>query len=106
VIEGDAIVAGNERPGIPLTKAAPVALATTALSIVPTFGDDLVSSALDEITNSAAPSPYIGGIAAGLGPNCAGQLGDEAGGSVALGQLFGSRSALMFRPKGRLFGAG
>ena len=106
VIEGDAIVAGNERLGIPLTKAAPVALATTAPSIVPTFGDDLVSSALDEITNSAAPTPYLGKIAAGIGPNWAGQLGDEAGGSVALGQLFASRSALMFRPKGRLFGAG
>jgi hypothetical protein len=77
---------------------------TTAASVVPSFGDDLVSSALDQITNSAAPAPSFGVIAAEIDPNWANQLGTEAGGSAAPGQLFGSRSAFMFRPKGRPFG--
>ena len=90
MIEGDARVAGNERLGTPVTKGVPVALVTTAASIVPSFGDDPVSSALDEITNSATTAPYFGEIAAGTGPNWAGQLGNEVGGSAASGQLFGS----------------
>ena len=106
VIEGDAMVAGNQRLGTPATKGVSIAPVTSAASIVPSFGDDLVSSALDEITTPATPAPYFGEIAAGTGPNWAGQVGNEVGDSAVPGQLFGSRSALMFRPKGRLFGAG
>ena len=72
VIEGDAMVAGNERLGTPVTKGTPVALVTEGASVVPPFGEDLVSSALDEITTPAAPAPYFGEIAAGIGPNWAG----------------------------------